>query len=87
MTNKKNDKELNFEQGLGRLEELIGQLEDGEIGLEKSLEVFEEGIKLARRLNEKLDQAEKRLEILLKNEKGGLTGREFSLEPEEEDET
>ena len=81
---KNKTEEMSFEQGLGRLDELIEQLEDGEIGLERSLEFFEEGIKLSRVLNKKLDQAEKKLEILLKDEEGRLSAQPFDLEPDEE---
>ena len=83
-TKKNQTEEMSFEQGLGRLDELIEQLEDGEIGLERSLEFFEEGIKLSRVLNKKLDQAEKKLEILLKDEEGRLSAQPFDLEPDEE---
>ncbi|MEW6265982.1 MAG: exodeoxyribonuclease VII small subunit [Thermodesulfobacteriota bacterium] len=77
------EKDLTFEQGLARLEELIKTLENGELDLDKSLNLFEEGIKLTRQLNQKLDESEKRLELLLKDEEGRLLGREFSLAPDE----
>lgn len=83
---RKKEKEPTFEQGVARLEELIEELEGGELDLDKSLAVFEEGVKLSRRLNRKLDEAEKKLELLLKDEDGGLLTEKFSLEPGEPDE-
>lgn len=82
----KKEKEPTFEQGVARLEELIEELEGGDLDLDKSLAVFEEGVKLSRRLNRKLDEAEKRLELLLKDEDGGPLAEKFSLEPGEADE-
>jgi exodeoxyribonuclease VII small subunit len=79
-------KEVTFESGLARLESLIEQLEDGGLDLDKSLSVFEEGIKLSRELNQLLDGAEKRLEILIKDEDGQPLAREFpDLENDKED--
>lgn len=63
-------KELNFEQALKRIEEIINRLETGELGLEESLLLFEEGIQLTRLCNKKLKIAERRIEILTKNERG-----------------
>ena len=76
-------KEPAFEQGLARLEELVEKLEDGELGLDESLSVFEEGIRLTKELNKKLDQAEKKLELLLKDENGEPRIEDFALEPGE----
>lgn len=76
-------RELTFEEGLSRLEELIRQLERGELDLDTSLAVFEEGIKLSRNLNQKLTQAEKKLELLLKDENGQPVSTEFPVIPDE----
>ena len=79
-------KEMTFESGLTRLEELVEQMEDGGLDLDKSLSVFEEGIKLSRELNQKLDEAEKKLEILIKDEDGQPLVREFlDLDNDKED--
>ena len=61
---------LNFEQALKRLEKIVNQLESGELGLEDSLHLFEEGIKLSRLCDKKLKMAERKIEILTKDEKG-----------------
>jgi len=84
--NARKEKELSFEEGLSRLEELIEKLESGDLDLDQSLAVFEEGVKLSRELNRKLDEAEKKLELLLKDEEGGRLVQDFALEPEDFDE-
>jgi len=84
MAEKKED-ELTFEKGLARLEQLVEALESDELNLDKSLSLFEEGIKLARKLNKKLDQAEKRLELLLKDDSGELVSENFALTSEDEE--
>jgi len=55
-----------FEDAMSKLEKIVSQLEKGDISLEESLKLFEEGIRLSRLCNQKLDEAEKRVEILLK---------------------
>jgi len=60
----------NFEDALKRLEEIVRELENGEIGLDKALELFEEGTKLSKFCAKKLANVEKRVEILRKDEKG-----------------
>ncbi|MBW1708689.1 MAG: exodeoxyribonuclease VII small subunit [Deltaproteobacteria bacterium] len=84
MAGKKED-ELTFEKGLGRLEQLVEDLESEELNLDKSLSLFEEGIKLARNLNKKLDQVEQKLELLLKNDNGELVSDNFALSSDEEE--
>ena len=59
-----------FESALKRLEEIVKKLENGELSLDSALELFEEGIKLSRFCHTKLEQAERRVEILLKNTSG-----------------
>jgi len=61
---------LDFETALKRLEEIVKKLEGGELTLDSSLELFEEGIQLSRLCHLKLGQAERRVEILLKNSEG-----------------
>jgi exodeoxyribonuclease VII small subunit len=64
--------EPKFEEAMARLEELVKELESGDLPLDKSLEVFEEGIKLSRWCIKKLEEAERKVEILLKTEAGEL---------------
>jgi len=67
----KNDEEpKSFEASLESLEEIVQQLEGGDLPLEKSLELFEQGIKLSRQCQERLSQAERRIEVLLRDNQG-----------------
>ncbi|MCB2228963.1 MAG: exodeoxyribonuclease VII small subunit [Desulfarculaceae bacterium] len=75
--------EPGFEKSLERLEEIVDQLEEGELELEQSLALFEEGVKLAQTCNQRLDEAEKKVALLLKNSEGALS--EAPFEPDEED--
>ena len=58
--------ELKFEDALARLEEIVRSLEQGETSLDKTLLLFEEGVKLARFCNQQLDEAEAKIEIMIK---------------------
>ena len=71
-----------FETALKRLEEIVKKLESGELTLDSSLELFEEGIQLSRLCHLKLGQAERRVEILLKNSDGELQAAPFETEHE-----
>ncbi|MFN2493650.1 MAG: exodeoxyribonuclease VII small subunit [Pyrinomonadaceae bacterium] len=59
-----------FEASLEALEQIVRQLEQGDLPLEKSLELFEHGIILSRQCQERLSQAERRVEILLRDTQG-----------------
>jgi exodeoxyribonuclease VII small subunit len=61
-----------FEDALNKLEKIVSKLEEGDIPLEESLKLFEEGIRLSRFCNQKLDEAEKKVEILLKGKNGTM---------------
>ncbi|HEX9126708.1 MAG TPA: exodeoxyribonuclease VII small subunit [Methylomirabilota bacterium] len=65
-------KDIKFEDALQRLEQIVDQLEAGDLPLEDSLKVFEEGVALARRCAKYLEEAEKRIELLTKDESGLL---------------
>jgi exodeoxyribonuclease VII small subunit len=62
MTVKK--KSVNFESALERLEEITGRLESGEPSLEQSIELYTEGLQLAKDCHQKLDAAEKKIKII-----------------------
>ena len=66
-----------FETSLKRLEEVVKKLEGGELSLEDSLKAFEEGVKHAGFCARKLDEAEKRVELLLKQKDGSFVRDEF----------
>ncbi|HHF42273.1 MAG: exodeoxyribonuclease VII small subunit [Candidatus Aminicenantes bacterium] len=72
-------KNLSFEKALEELEKIVERLEGEELTLEESLRLFEEGVKLARFLREELEKAEKKVEILLKDEEGGLKPQPFDV--------
>ncbi len=61
-----------FEEALKKLEDILRKMEEGDMTLEESLKAFEEGIRLSRFCSEKLDEAERKVEILLKNEDGAI---------------
>ena len=63
---------IKFDEALMKLENIVEQLEDGDLSLEESLAIFEEGIKLARLCTTKLDEVERRIEMLIKGEDGEL---------------
>ncbi|MBW2621683.1 MAG: exodeoxyribonuclease VII small subunit [Deltaproteobacteria bacterium] len=81
-----NGSNLTFEKGLARLEELVHELESDDLNLDKSLELFEEGIKLTRSLNRKLDEAEKKLEVLSKDNGGEPMAEDLDINPDQLDE-
>jgi exodeoxyribonuclease VII small subunit len=74
--------EPTFEGSLKRLEEIVAQLEGNALALEQSLEIFEEGVKLVRFCTGRLDDAERRIEILLTDKAGRLHAEPFPEEPE-----
>ncbi len=71
-----------FEKGLSRLENIVGELEKGDLALEKALQLFEEGIKISKLCSSKLEEAERKVEILLRNEEGQLVQSPFEPEAE-----
>jgi exodeoxyribonuclease VII small subunit len=75
--------DIKFEDALQRLERIVDQLEGGNLGLEESLKVFEEGVGLARRCAKYLDEAEKRIELLTRDENGMLKTEPLSLSDDE----
>ena len=76
--------DFKFEDGLARLEQIVSALEAGNLSLEDSLKVFEEGIGLARHCGNYLAEAERRIELVAKDETGTLTQKPFAWEPDEE---
>ena len=66
-----------FEDTLHKLEKIVARLEEGDLPLEESLKLFEEGIRLSRFCKQKLDEAEKRVEILVKDKEGVLRPQPF----------
>ena len=71
--------DIKFEDALQRLERIVDQLEAGNLALEESLKVFEEGVGLARHCARYLDEAEKRIELLTRDESGTLKTEPFPV--------
>ena len=65
-------KNLTFEKALERLQEIVASLEDPEKSLETSLELFEEGVALSRFCRSRIDEIQKRVEVVLKETPEGL---------------
>ena len=72
-----------FEASLEALEQIVRQLEDGDLPLDKSLELFEQGIRLSRECQDRLSQAERRIEILLRDNQGRPVASAFKEPPGE----
>ena len=76
--------ELKFEKAIQRLEKIVDDLEKGELDIDKSLEMFEEGIKMSRVCSKKLNEAEAKIEKLTRNQKGELITELLPLEDDNE---
>jgi exodeoxyribonuclease VII small subunit len=63
-------KKKSFEEALAKLEQITKELEEGDLSLEEALKRFDEGVKLAAQCNSKLNDAQKKIEILLKKNDG-----------------
>ena len=68
--------EQKFEDAMNRLEEIVQNLESGDLPLEDALNVFEEGTKLSKFCSSKLEEAEKRVNVLVRDSNG-----KYNLEP------
>lgn len=75
-------KKLKFEEAVKRLEEIVGRMESDELTLEESLSIFQEGMELAYFCNKKLDEAEKKINVIIKGAHGEMVEEKF--DPEEE---
>ncbi|MFZ7124673.1 MAG: exodeoxyribonuclease VII small subunit [Desulfobacterales bacterium] len=69
-----------FEETLQRLEQIVRELEDGELALEESVAKFEEGMRLSRKCAKLLDETEKRIALLIETSSGEIEERK--VEPE-----
>ncbi len=72
---------MDFEKKLVRLEEIVGKMERGELSLDDSLKLFEEGVKLSKECHQRLSEAENKVRILMGvDEKGRAVTQEFKPE-------
>ncbi len=76
--------DMSFEKALSELEITVEKLEDGRLPLDESLAFFEKGIKLAKYLRAELEKAEKKIEILLQDDKGEVKPEAFELKEKKE---
>ena len=83
---RKSSREPGFEEAIDRLEKIVKSLEDGDLPLEQSLRLFEEGVSLTRLCASKLDEAQRRIDVLTKGEQGDLRLEPFGEPEREEDE-
>lgn len=75
--------EKKFEDAMRELEDIVKRLESGDLPLEESLKIFEEGVTLSRYCFKKLEEAEKRVSILIKDE-GGIKREPFEAKETED---
>jgi exodeoxyribonuclease VII small subunit len=71
-----------FEKSLVRLEEVVKRLESTDLSLDEAMKLFEEGVKLSRECQKQLEEAEGRVEILLKKVDGKIAAQPFDTEDE-----
>ena len=76
-------KKADFERSLQRLEEVVKRLESANLPLDEAMKLFEEGVELTRDCQKQLEQAEGRVEILLKKADGKIAAEPFEAEDEE----
>jgi len=80
------EKDKKFEDAFGELEKIVKKLEEGNLTLDESIKLFEEGIKLSKTCSSKLEEAEKKIEILIKAGNGTNIIRPFGESEEEKEE-
>ena len=78
MAAEKTEKPQTFEKALARLEEIAAEMENGDLGLEKMVAAFEEGQKLVKLCSSKLNEVEKRIEMLVKKSDGTVGTEPFA---------
>jgi len=74
---------MNFEESLKKLEDIVRQLEEGELTLEQSLDFFQQGIMLSKICSKMLDEAEQKVNILIRDKNGRISEQPFQSNQEE----
>ncbi len=77
---------LSFEEAMEKLEKIVAKLESGDVPLEQAIELFQEGMKLSHLCNKKLEQVERKIEILME-EDGGYVKKPFNPTADDKDDT
>ena len=78
---------VKFEQAMARLEAIVGELEKGDLPLDESLKIFEEGIRLSNNCLKVLEDAERKVEVLVQDTNGKKQLRAFSSGDDDRDES
>jgi exodeoxyribonuclease VII small subunit len=73
---------ITFEKAMQQLEQIVQELENGDLPLEKAIKKFEDGVKLSKICSEKLDETEKRITVLMQGQEGRVFEKPF--EPEKQ---
>lgn len=76
---------LNFEKSMKQLEQIVQELESGDLSLEKAIKKFEDGVGLSKLCSKQLDETEKKVTMLLRDQNGKISVNSFK--PDEEAET
>ena len=76
-------KKMSFEESIVRLEDIVRSLEDGNLSLDESLSAFEEAIGLVKVCNEALENAERRVKLLVESVEGNMTEKPFDVNTDE----
>ncbi|OFV99602.1 MAG: exodeoxyribonuclease VII small subunit [Acidobacteria bacterium RIFCSPLOWO2_12_FULL_54_10] len=76
----KPEDEIKFEHGLDRLEKIVQELEKGDLPLDRALQLFEEGMQVSTRCRRQLEEAENKIEMLMKKNDGKIAAEPFSLD-------
>jgi exodeoxyribonuclease VII small subunit len=77
--------EKKFEEAMERLENIVESLESGDLSLEESLKIFEEGMKLVNFCSKKLEEAEQKVSMLIKDQNGKYTQQPFEVSQKEDE--
>mgnify|MGYP000880522835 FL=1 len=75
-------KEIKFEEGMEKLEQIANELEKGNLNLDESVKKFEEGMKISKQCSDMLQEAEKKITMLIKNSDGEFQEENFIQEEE-----
>jgi exodeoxyribonuclease VII small subunit len=77
MAKEKEPDKLSFEEAMDQLEQLVAKLENGDVPLEQAIDLFQEGMKLSHLCSQKLEQVERKIEMLVE-ENGAFSKKPFS---------
>lgn len=78
--------EIKFEESLKKIEDIVEKLESGDLPLEESLKLYEDGIKLIKTCLSKLEEVERKIEILVKDKNGKISSKPFKIEENKDSE-